>query len=275
MYHCTVSCAAMLSTGMKSTWKMPKVVCWVSFGSYGGAWWAAVYGVTQSWTWLKWLSSSSSRLWGVFVGVLYMIVCCDLCWLWVVWWVEGCICMLWIVCVCCRPHVCVWVGLCKRWQAVWEGLVGVCGVCKGWAEPDSGCHSRCCWSPTYIPSSVQCSWPPDASTSIILPECLLWVFTLALTSAGEKFQRIHAPHCPPQEPPVNDWQELEDKYPSSLISGDRKLCSVCSTSFPQFPRKTTLQPPLVLQLTATFNGYFPFYVSIPHPIWVFPEILPK
>ena len=27
----------------------------------GGAWWAAVYGVTQSLTWLKWLSSSSSR----------------------------------------------------------------------------------------------------------------------------------------------------------------------------------------------------------------------
>ena len=26
----------------------------------GGAWWATVYGVTQSWTWLKWLSSSSS-----------------------------------------------------------------------------------------------------------------------------------------------------------------------------------------------------------------------
>ena len=26
----------------------------------GGAWWAAVYGVTQSWTWLKWLSSSRS-----------------------------------------------------------------------------------------------------------------------------------------------------------------------------------------------------------------------
>ena len=25
-----------------------------------GAWWAAVYGVAQSWTWLKWLSSSSS-----------------------------------------------------------------------------------------------------------------------------------------------------------------------------------------------------------------------
>ena len=28
----------------------------------GGAWWAAVYGVAQSWTWLKWLSSSSSRM---------------------------------------------------------------------------------------------------------------------------------------------------------------------------------------------------------------------
>ena len=27
----------------------------------GGAWWAAVYGVTQSWTRLRWLSSSSSR----------------------------------------------------------------------------------------------------------------------------------------------------------------------------------------------------------------------
>ena len=28
----------------------------------GGAWWAALYGVAQSWTGLKWLSSSSSRL---------------------------------------------------------------------------------------------------------------------------------------------------------------------------------------------------------------------
>ena len=27
-----------------------------------GAWWAAVYGVAQSWTWLKWLSSSSSTM---------------------------------------------------------------------------------------------------------------------------------------------------------------------------------------------------------------------
>ena len=29
----------------------------------GGAWWAAIYGVTQSRTWLKWLSSSSSSNW--------------------------------------------------------------------------------------------------------------------------------------------------------------------------------------------------------------------
>ena len=27
----------------------------------GGAWWAAIYGVAQSQTWLKWLSSSSSQ----------------------------------------------------------------------------------------------------------------------------------------------------------------------------------------------------------------------
>ena len=27
-----------------------------------GAWWAAVYGITQSWTWLMWLSSSSSMV---------------------------------------------------------------------------------------------------------------------------------------------------------------------------------------------------------------------
>ena len=28
----------------------------------GGAWWAAIYGVAQIWTWLKWLSSSSSMI---------------------------------------------------------------------------------------------------------------------------------------------------------------------------------------------------------------------
>ena len=27
-----------------------------------GAWWAAIYGVTQCWTWLKWLSSNSSSI---------------------------------------------------------------------------------------------------------------------------------------------------------------------------------------------------------------------
>ena len=37
----------------------------------GGAWWAAVYGVTQSWTRLNWLSSSnpSSGLRGSYVGI--------------------------------------------------------------------------------------------------------------------------------------------------------------------------------------------------------------
>ena len=34
-------------------WKIPRT---------GGAWWAAVYGVAQSWTQLKRLSSSSSRV---------------------------------------------------------------------------------------------------------------------------------------------------------------------------------------------------------------------
>ena len=34
----------------------------------GGAWWAAVYGVAQSWTWLKQLSSSSSRLYMLISG---------------------------------------------------------------------------------------------------------------------------------------------------------------------------------------------------------------
>jgi len=34
------------------------VLAWRTPGT--GAWWAAIYGVTQSWTWLMWLSSSSS-----------------------------------------------------------------------------------------------------------------------------------------------------------------------------------------------------------------------
>ena len=39
------------------------VLAWRIPGT-GGAWWAAVYGVVQSWTWLKWLSSSSSWIIG-------------------------------------------------------------------------------------------------------------------------------------------------------------------------------------------------------------------
>ena len=35
-----------------------------------GAWWAAVCGVAQNWTWLKWLSSSSSPLCGPLVPFL-------------------------------------------------------------------------------------------------------------------------------------------------------------------------------------------------------------
>ena len=36
---------------------------------HGGAWWAAICGVTHSWTWLKWLSSSSSST--PFVRILF------------------------------------------------------------------------------------------------------------------------------------------------------------------------------------------------------------
>ena len=51
----------------------------------GGAWWAAFYGVAQSWTWLKWLSSSSSLLaWRVSIersaiilmGIPLCVICC-------------------------------------------------------------------------------------------------------------------------------------------------------------------------------------------------------
>jgi len=35
----------------------------------GGAWWAAVYGVAQSWTRLKWLGSSSSSLTGIVLNL--------------------------------------------------------------------------------------------------------------------------------------------------------------------------------------------------------------
>ena len=38
----------------------------------GGAWWAAVYGVAQSWTQLKWLSSSSSQGYGFSSSYVWM-----------------------------------------------------------------------------------------------------------------------------------------------------------------------------------------------------------
>ena len=60
----------------------------------GEAWWAAVYGVTQSQTWLKWLSSSSSSNSGKILKHEMDIVFISkrLCWLWlganVNWWLQ-------------------------------------------------------------------------------------------------------------------------------------------------------------------------------------------
>ena len=42
----------------------------------GGAWWAAVYGVSQSWTRLKWLSSSSSKDVFQFFSLKSQMKCC-------------------------------------------------------------------------------------------------------------------------------------------------------------------------------------------------------
>ena len=39
----------------------------------GGAWWAAVYGVAQSRTWLKWLSSSSSPILIVIINNIFKL----------------------------------------------------------------------------------------------------------------------------------------------------------------------------------------------------------
>ena len=39
----------------------------------GGTWWAAIYGVTQSWTWLKWLSSSIS-IWTINSPVCFLFM---------------------------------------------------------------------------------------------------------------------------------------------------------------------------------------------------------
>ena len=55
----------------------------------GEAWWAAIYGVAESWTRLKWLSSSSSS---ILTGVRYIAL-----WFWFVspWWLV----MLRIFCI--------------------------------------------------------------------------------------------------------------------------------------------------------------------------------
>ena len=204
-----------------------------------------------------------------------MIVCCDLCWLWVVWWVEGCICMLWIVCVCCRPHVCVWVGLCKRWQAVWEGLVGVCGVCKGWAEPDSGCHSRCCWAP--LTSLLQCKVVglqmavPASFCLSAFSESSLW----PCPQQERSFSEFMLPTAHPRSPQSMTDKSWRINTPAPSYLGTENFAA----SVPHPSLNSTGRPPSnhpwSLQLIVTFNGYFPFCVSIPHPIWVFPEILPK
>ena len=36
----------------------------------GGAWWASVYGVAQSWTWLKWLSNHLPKKWTFSIIIL-------------------------------------------------------------------------------------------------------------------------------------------------------------------------------------------------------------
>ena len=56
----------------------------------GGAWWAAVYGVAQSQTWLKWLSSSSSMLYICCPCTLYVHTC-------MLYMHVKCIC---VICVC-------------------------------------------------------------------------------------------------------------------------------------------------------------------------------
>ena len=53
----------------------------------GGAWWAAIYGVAQSWTWLKRLSSSSSSR--CFSGILLLFQWSNRCWQ----------CDLWFLCL--------------------------------------------------------------------------------------------------------------------------------------------------------------------------------
>ena len=50
-----------------------------------GAWWAAVSGVAQSWTWLKWLSSSSIYLHSFIQPVVLFPFGCEACGILVPW----------------------------------------------------------------------------------------------------------------------------------------------------------------------------------------------
>ena len=58
----------------RSKWQPLQYSC-VENPRDGGAWWVAIYGVAQSWTWLKRLSSSSSRVFLISVIVLFVSVC--------------------------------------------------------------------------------------------------------------------------------------------------------------------------------------------------------
>ena len=58
----------------EATWQQQQQCSCLENPRDRGAWWAAVYGVTQSWTWLKQLSSSSgSRVPGYFIW-MYQII---------------------------------------------------------------------------------------------------------------------------------------------------------------------------------------------------------
>ena len=64
----------------------------------GGAWWAAICGVTQSWTRLKWLSSSSS-----IAQVTLLNTCNGLYGKIIEKWVDICICIT--DSFCCTPEI--------------------------------------------------------------------------------------------------------------------------------------------------------------------------
>ena len=58
---------------------------------HGGAWWAAIYGVSQSRTWLKWLSSSSIPVLGTITKELNSSILCSLkvCYVLHVFWEQA------------------------------------------------------------------------------------------------------------------------------------------------------------------------------------------